>query len=144
MSQKTICPHCGEKENFHFNYDYTQKDMPVINILCNECGEFFGTNKEEQKRLITEIMEADAKDGLYDQPTAVQWLEELYNNRPAYEEFILDDEFEQAKRMEKEQIINAIMYALDEDGHTGDWKIKFANDYYNKLNKGYDIRNKNG
>ena len=117
---QTICPHCGEKENFHFNYDYTQKHAPLINILCNECGEFFGINKEEQKRLITEIMEADAKDGLYDQPTAVQWLEELYNNRPAYEEFILDDEFEQAKRMEKEQIINAIMYALDEDGHTGD------------------------
>jgi hypothetical protein len=36
------------------------------------------------------------------------------------------------------------MYALDEDGHTGDWKIKFANDYYNKLNKGYDIQHKNG
>jgi hypothetical protein len=24
------------------------------------------------------------------------------------------------------------MYALDEDGHTGDWKIKFAKDYYSK------------
>lgn len=76
--------------------------------------------------------------------TAVEWLEEVYNNRPAYEEFISYDEFEQAKRMEKEQIINAIMYALDEDGHTGDWKIKFANDYYDKLNKGYDIRNTTG
>ena len=76
--------------------------------------------------------------------TAVEWLKELYNSRPAYEEFILDDEFEQSKAMEKEQIINAIMYALDEDGHTGDWKIKFANDYYDKLNKGYDIRNTTG
>lgn len=46
-----------------------------------------------------------------------------------------------AKAIEKDQIIRAIIYALDEDGHTGDWKIKFANDYYNKLNKGYDIRN---
>jgi len=67
MSKQTICPHCGEKENFHFNYDYTQKHMPIINVLCNECGEFFGTSKEEQKRIITEIMEADAKDGLYEE-----------------------------------------------------------------------------
>jgi hypothetical protein len=45
--------------------------------------------------------------------------------------------------MEEEvELTKAIMYALDEDGHTGDWKIKFAKDYYNKLNEGYDIRNK--
>ena len=31
-------------------------------------------NKEEQKKLLTEIMEADAKDGLYEEPTAVDWL----------------------------------------------------------------------
>jgi hypothetical protein len=59
-----LCPHCGEEENFHFNYDYTQKHMPIINVLCNECGEFFNS-KEQQKKLITEIMEEDAKDGLY-------------------------------------------------------------------------------
>jgi hypothetical protein len=45
--------------------------------------------------------------------------------------------------MEEEvELTKAIMYALDEDGHTGDWKIKFAKDYYNKLNEGYDIRDK--
>lgn len=33
---------------------------------------------------------------------------------------------------EKRNIEEAIMYALDEDGHTGDWKIKFAKDYYSK------------
>jgi len=41
MKEKIICPNCGEDENFHFNYDYTQKDMPVESILCNECGHFF-------------------------------------------------------------------------------------------------------
>jgi hypothetical protein len=60
-----ICPHCGEEENFHFNYDYTQKHMLIINVLCNECGEFFNS-KEQQKKLITEIMEEDAKDGIYE------------------------------------------------------------------------------
>ena len=44
---------------------------------------------------------------------------------------------------EESQIINAIMYALDEDGHTGEWKINFARDYYKKLNEGYDFSNKN-
>jgi DNA-directed RNA polymerase subunit M/transcription elongation factor TFIIS len=41
MKDKIICPHCGEKENFHFNYDYTKKDLPIESVLCNECGETF-------------------------------------------------------------------------------------------------------
>jgi len=35
--------------------------------------------------------------------------------------------------LEEKAIKDAIMYSLDEDGHTGDWKIGFANEYYNKL-----------
>jgi hypothetical protein len=35
------------------------------------------------------------------------------------------------------------MYTLDEDGHTGEWKIKFAKDYCKKINEGYDFSNKN-
>lgn len=34
------------------------------------------------------------------------------------------------KQKEKQQIIDAILYALDEDGHTGEWKLRFANAYY--------------
>ena len=34
---------------------------------------------------------------------------------------------------ENRNLKDAIMYALDEDGHTGEWKIKFANDYINNL-----------
>ena len=37
-------------------------------------------------------------------------------------------------KKEKQDLIEAIMHALDEDGHTGEWKIKFANDYIKKLN----------
>jgi len=43
--------------------------------------------------------------------------------------------FEQAKEMEKQQLADAMNHALDEDGHTGDWKIKFINDYYIKTYK---------
>ena len=81
--------------------------------------------KEEQKKLLTEIMDADAKDGLYKQQTAVEWLEQEFMKG----ETILPILFKEAKAMEEAIIKNAIMYTLDEDGHTGDWKIKFANDY---------------
>jgi uncharacterized Zn finger protein len=40
--EKLKCPKCGEEENFHINYDYTKEiPMPVIGVMCNECGEFF-------------------------------------------------------------------------------------------------------
>jgi hypothetical protein len=38
--------------------------------------------------------------------TAVEWLQEKYNSRQVYEESIFDEEFEQAKAMEKEQMID--------------------------------------
>jgi hypothetical protein len=72
--------------------------------------------------------------------TAVQWLIQQINGYsyplPYNENIRIDipkEVIEQAKAMEEQQIKDAIMYALDEDGHTGDWKIKFANDYINNL-----------
>jgi hypothetical protein len=47
------------------------------------------------------------------------------------------------KMEEEQQLMKAIMYTLDEDGHTGEWKIKFAKDYLKKINEGYDFSNKN-
>lgn len=40
-------------------------------------------DKEEQKKLLVELMEADEKDGLYEiKPlTPVQWLKQQYNQR---------------------------------------------------------------
>jgi len=35
--------------------------------------------------------------------TAVEWLRTIYENRPAYEECILDEEWEKAKEMERLQ-----------------------------------------
>ena len=39
--------------------------------------------------------------------TAIEWLEQLYDSRPNYEQFILSEEFVKAKQMEQKQIINA-------------------------------------
>ena len=41
--QEIICPKCGNKENFHWNIDYSKPNLPVETILCNECGCFFMT-----------------------------------------------------------------------------------------------------
>lgn len=38
------CPMCGESENVHGNYDYSQKNKQyLIETLCNECGNIFAT-----------------------------------------------------------------------------------------------------
>ena len=66
-------------------------------------------NKEEQKKLLTEIMDADAKDGLYHigdnnkMVTAVEWL----RSKLLIKDSELENLFEQAKAMEKEQIMMA-------------------------------------
>ena len=64
-------------------------------------------NKEEQKKLLTEIMEADAKDGLYKNITGVDWLLHMYKSLPKveFEKHHLQL-FAQAKEMEEGQKMN--------------------------------------
>ena len=37
--------------------------------------------------------------------TAVEWLKDLYENQDAYDEFILDEQWQKAIEMEKQQMI---------------------------------------
>jgi hypothetical protein len=46
--------------------------------------------------------------------TAVEFLQEKYNSRQVYEESIFDEEFEQAKAIEKEQMISAMIYTFNQ------------------------------
>jgi hypothetical protein len=41
-------------------------------------------------------------------------------------------DFAKYLKMEMQQIQDAVIYGLDEDGHTGDWKISVAQKYYNE------------
>lgn len=41
VEKEVFCPDCKKEENFHFNYDYSKKEMPIIDVLCNECGKHF-------------------------------------------------------------------------------------------------------
>jgi hypothetical protein len=63
--------------------------------------------------------------------TAVEWLKDLYENQDAYDEFILDEQWEKALEMEKEQIIDANIAGMefipvDPNRHQED-----AEEYYN-------------
>ena len=92
-------------------------------------------NKEEQKKLLTEIMEADAKDGLYKQQTAVEWFISKLPTR--YKNAIMNDckdEIIQAKQMEKEQIEDAFQEGKW-NGHESARAIsemKDPTEYYNE------------
>ena len=41
-------------------------------------------------------------------------------------------DFAKYLNMEREQIQAAVIYGLDEDGHTGTWKLSVAQNYYNE------------
>jgi hypothetical protein len=62
------------------------------------------------------------------QQTAVEWLIKIYQQTGKIDNFDL----EVANEMFKEQMKDAVLYGLDEDGHTGDWKISVAENYYIK------------
>lgn len=81
--------------------------------------------KDKQKQLLIEVMNADAKDGLYKQQSAVEWLvNEIESKAGAWENISIrrvqisidvSDYLElkrQAMQMEKEQMIKAY-----EDNH---------------------------
>jgi len=92
----------------------------------------FMENKEAQKKLLVEVMEADAKDGLYKQQTAVEWLLENAHIIPKFE-LSVQDILEEAKAIEQLEI-----YAAYEAGWVnGDLKKapRFGKDYYNNLYK---------
>jgi len=54
--------------------------------------------------------------------TAVEWLRDLYENQPAYEEYILDEQWGKAIEMEKEQMCDFADYVINraKDFEAGD------------------------
>jgi hypothetical protein len=66
------------------------------------------------------------------QQTAVEWLIDWMGKNQYYIDNTLLETVEQAKEIEKQQMKDAVLYGLDEDGHTGDWKISVAENYYIK------------
>ena len=75
--------------------------------VCKWCGKEKYQHKSEQKQLIIDIMNDDAKDGLYKQQTAVQWFADKIDLLIDYVDEKTANAFlkliEQAKQMEKQQ-----------------------------------------
>jgi len=98
-------------------------------------------NKEEQKKLLTEMMEADAKDGLYKQDiskmettkTAVDYLV-LIVQKCIAPNYIPIEIVQQAKAMEKEQIIKAFNEGENNivDYYNPENRIVESEQYYNE------------
>jgi hypothetical protein len=63
--------------------------------------------------------------------TAVEWLEKEISTKLGNND-LLDDLYEQAKAMEKEQIIGAYTECWMMDGGNGNHKLKEANEYFNE------------
>lgn len=90
-------------------------------------------NREAQKKLITEVMEANAKDGLYKQQTAVEWIVDQMVSEGHKE--MWKDMIAQAKAMEKKQHGNTWDEAIDTHerrGHNIARSIVDFDDYYNE------------
>jgi hypothetical protein len=61
--------------------------------------------------------------------TAVEWLRDLYENQPAYDESILDEEWQKALEMEKERMI--------------DFAFNFYYDFCHKTGVPFNLINEN-
>jgi hypothetical protein len=99
--------------------------------------------KSRQKKIITEIMEADAKDGLYKEQTAVDWLiDQIESKGDAWEnasirrlQISIDisdylDLKKQAKAIEKEQILGARLdgFKISAEGWNGECPFEGKDD----------------
>jgi hypothetical protein len=47
-------------------------------------------------------------------------------------------DFAKYLQIERDQIQDAVIYGLDEDGHTGTWKLSVAQNYYNEKHLGIE------
>ena len=68
------------------------------------------------------------------QQTPVESLQEIYDSCPAYEEHISYEDFEQAKKMEKERMIDFALLCMFGNKDVG---INLRNDFVRKYNEIY-------
>jgi hypothetical protein len=82
---------------------------------------------DKQKQLLVEIMDADAKDGLYNQMTSVEWLWNLSKTRE------LDKfDLEQAEEMHKKEIIEAANLTKEQRWYDDKLYNSCGQQYYDK------------
>ena len=75
-----ICPNCENKENFHFNYDWSKQTRPIIDIMCNECGEIFD-DPNEIYRKIEQLIISWSNDGTKTAGTLTREIIDIINKK---------------------------------------------------------------
>ena len=73
----------------------------------------------------------------------IRTFDSLHKNGNDYQNLIntiMRDELERSLADEESMIKSAIMYALEEDGHTGEWKINFAKRYYDMIKRSGNVK----
>lgn len=54
-----------------------------------------------------------------------QYVRDRYDTNESFENLVAN-----LRAQEKSNITQAMLHALDEDGHTGDWKLQWVEKYY--------------
>lgn len=118
------------------NFDKDSKNGKLMIEVCKEVKNWITTKQknmaqqnDKQKQLLTEIMNADAKHGLYRQQTAVEWLHNQLI-KTWYDAETSKELLEKAKQMEKEQIVDAFYEGMQ--ANTFDQNKGRALMYYNE------------
>ena len=88
--------------------------------------------KEQQKKLITEIMNEDAKDGLYKQQTAVEQLVQEINKLTGLNIAMDEPCVIQAKQMEKQQVESAYYTGATNFSEHSTKAVRWSKQYYNE------------
>ncbi len=99
-----------------FQYNYTLEDTHKFNIemTINILKDNYKINKDEKIKLhMTPVARL------------AQYIRERHETNESFENMVTN-----LQQTEKDNIKRAVLYSLDEDGHTGDWKLAFAEKYY--------------
>jgi hypothetical protein len=99
------CPKCGETELFQFTYDYSKAHRPVVNILCNNCGEMFPPAlklPKEASKQETTLEEAARKYANIIHNRPLDDEERYYKDYQKYDGFVAGAKY-QAERMYSEE-----------------------------------------
>jgi hypothetical protein len=117
-------------EQTYWEWINSKEKMPTKNPKTKHIAE----QNREQKKLLTEIMKADEKDGLYNKQTSVEWLFsqipfEWSSSKAAFEAL------QQAKEMDKQQhgqTWDSAIKAHDDRGHVHARSLVDFDEYYNE------------
>jgi len=120
-------------EQTYWEWINSKEKMPTKNPKTKHIAE----QNREQKKLLTEIMKADEKDGLYNKQTSVEWLFsqipfEWSSSKAAFEAL------QQAKEMDKQQhgqTWDSAIKAHDDRGHVHARSLVDFDEYYNETYK---------